>query len=130
MGSRGALNGEGRRRAAAFFTRGRFGVTPTEPVAGVDAGGGQALGDELYKPFGAKPFMGGNTGVCMGGWFRRELKGLDDVRGLKVRSLGLGGEVFRRLGAPPQTTPPGEILTRLQAGRPHAPQFRCPPPPT
>src|SRR5271156_6531139 len=60
--------------------------------------------------------MGGNTGVCMGGWFRRELNSRDDVRGLKVRSLGLGGEVYRRLGAIPQTTSPGEILIALQSG--------------
>ena len=50
-----------------------FGLTPNEHVAWVEAGGGQALWDELYAPFGVKPFMGGNTGVCMGGWFRREL---------------------------------------------------------
>ena len=60
--------------------------------------------------------MGGNTGVCMGGWFRRELKSLADLRGLKLRSLGLGGEVYRRVGATPQTTPPSEILTSLQSG--------------
>ena len=60
--------------------------------------------------------MGGNTGVCMGGWFRREVGGLADLRGLKLRSLGLGGEVYRRLGATPQTTPPAEILTSLQSG--------------
>jgi TRAP-type mannitol/chloroaromatic compound transport system substrate-binding protein len=53
--------------------------------------------------------MGGNTGVCMGGWFRRELGGADDVRGLKIRSLGLGGEIYRRLGAIPQTTSPGTL---------------------
>jgi TRAP-type mannitol/chloroaromatic compound transport system substrate-binding protein len=60
--------------------------------------------------------MGGNTGVCMGGWFRRELKSLADLKGLKLRSLGLGGEIYRRLGATPQTTPPSEILTSLQSG--------------
>ena len=87
-----------------------------EHVAWIEAGGGQALWDELYAPFGVKPFMGGNTGVCMGGWFRRELKSLADVRGLKLRSLGLGGEVYRRLGATPQTTPPAEILSSLQSG--------------
>jgi len=70
-----------------------------------------------------KPFMGGNTGVCMGGWFRREIKSLDDVKGLKIRSLGLGGEVYRRLGATPQTTPPGEILTSLQSGVLDAAEF-------
>jgi TRAP-type mannitol/chloroaromatic compound transport system substrate-binding protein len=67
--------------------------------------------------------MGGNTGVCMGGWFRREVKSLDDVKGLKIRSLGLGGEVYRRLGATPQTTSPGEILTSLQSGVLDAAEF-------
>jgi TRAP-type mannitol/chloroaromatic compound transport system substrate-binding protein len=67
--------------------------------------------------------MGGNTGVCMGGWFRRELKGPDDLKGLKIRSLGLGGEVYRRLGATPQTTPVAEILTSLQSGVLDAAEF-------
>jgi TRAP-type mannitol/chloroaromatic compound transport system substrate-binding protein len=107
---------QGKMPAAAFFTTVPFGLTPSEHVAWVEAGGGQALWDELYQPFGVKPFMGGNTGVCMGGWFRRELKSLADLRGLKLRSLGLGGEVYRRLGATPQTTPPAEILTSLQSG--------------
>ncbi len=107
---------QGKMPAAAFFTTVPFGLTPGEHVAWIEAGGGQALWDELYAPFGAKPFMGGNTGVCMGGWFRRELKGLTDLKGIKLRSLGLGGEVYRRLGATPQTTPPSEILTSLQSG--------------
>jgi TRAP-type mannitol/chloroaromatic compound transport system substrate-binding protein len=114
---------QGKTPAAAYFTTVPFGLTPNEHVAWVDAGGGQALWDELYKPFGVKPFMGGNTGVCMGGWFRREIKSLDDVKGLKIRSLGLGGEVYRRLGATPQTTPPGEILTSLQSGVLDAAEF-------
>jgi len=54
--------------------------------------------------------------VSMGGWFRHEIKSRDDVHGLKVRALGLGGEVYRRLGAIPQTTSPGEILVALQSG--------------
>ena len=123
MGHTAAFYWQGKQPAAAYYTTVPFGLTPMEHVAWVDAGGGQALWDELYAPFGAKPFMGGNTGVCMGGWFRRELKGLDDLKGLKVRSLGLGGEVFRRLGATPQTTPPGEILTSLQSGVLDAAEF-------
>ncbi|HEY5378838.1 MAG TPA: TRAP transporter substrate-binding protein [Pseudolabrys sp.] len=107
---------QGKMPAAAFFTTVPFGLTPSEHVAWVEAGGGQALWDELYAPFGVKPFMAGNTGVCMGGWFRRDLKSLADLHGLKLRSLGLGGEVYRRLGATPQTTPPSEILTSLQSG--------------
>ncbi len=116
MGHTASFYWQGKDPSAAFFTTVPFGLTPHEHVAWVDAGGGQALWDELYAPFGAKPFMGGNTGVCMGGWFRRDIKSLADLRGLKIRSLGLGGEVFRRLGATPQTTPPAEILTSLQSG--------------
>ena len=123
MGHTAAFYWQGKQPAAAYYTTVPFGLTPLEHVAWVDAGGGQAFWDELYAPFGVKPFMGGNTGVCMGGWFRQELKGLDDLKGLKIRSLGLGGEVYRRLGATPQTTPPGEILTSLQSGVLDAAEF-------
>jgi TRAP-type mannitol/chloroaromatic compound transport system substrate-binding protein len=116
MGHTAAFYWQGKQPATNFFTTVPFGLTPAEHVAWVDAGGGQALWDALYAPFGVKPFMGGNTGVCMGGWFRRELNSADDIKGLKIRSLGLGGEVYRRLGATPQTTSPGEMLTSLQSG--------------
>ncbi len=116
LGHTASFYWQGKMPAAAFFTTVPFGLTPAEHVAWIDAAGGQQLWDELYAPFGVKPFMGGNTGVCMGGWFRRELKGLADLRGLKLRTLGLGGEIYRRLGATPQTTPPGEILPGLQSG--------------
>ena len=116
IGHTAAFYWQGKMPAAAFFTTVPFGLTPAEHVAWIEAGGGQALWDELYAPFGVKPFMAGNTGVCMGGWFRHEIKSVADLRGLKLRSLGLGGEVYRRLGATPQTTPPSEILTSLQTG--------------
>jgi len=116
IGHTAAFYWQGKTPAAAFFTTVPFGLTPSEHVAWIEAGGGQELWDELYAPFGVKPFMGGNTGVCMGGWFRREIMSLADLRGLKLRSLGLGGEIYRRLGATPQTTPPAEILVSLQSG--------------
>ncbi len=123
MGHTAAFYWQGKEPAAAFFTTVPFGLTPNEHVAWIDAGGGQALWDELYAPFGVKPFMAGNTGVCMGGWFRREIRSRDDVNGLKIRSLGLGGDVYRRLGAVPQTTAPGEILVALQSGVLDAAEF-------
>ena len=123
MGHTAAFYWQGKEPAAAFYTTVPFGLTPLEHVAWVDAGGGQALWDELYAPFGVKPFMAGNTGVCMGGWFRRDMNGPEDLKGLKIRSLGLGGEVFRRLGATPQTTPVSEILTSLQSGVLDAAEF-------
>jgi TRAP-type mannitol/chloroaromatic compound transport system substrate-binding protein len=116
LGHTASFYWQGKMPAAAFFTTVPFGLTPSEHVAWIEAAGGQQLWDELYAPFGVKPLMGGNTGVCMGGWFRRELMSLADLRGLKLRTLGLGGEIYRRLGATPQTTPPGEILNGLQSG--------------
>ncbi|HET9715258.1 MAG TPA: TRAP transporter substrate-binding protein [Pseudolabrys sp.] len=116
LGHTASFYWQGKMPASAFFTTVPFGLTPHEHVAWIDAGGGQSLWDELYAPFGVKPFMGGNTGICMGGWFRREIKSLADLRGLKLRSLGLGGEVYRRLGVTPQTMAPAEILVSLQSG--------------
>jgi TRAP-type mannitol/chloroaromatic compound transport system substrate-binding protein len=123
MGHTASFFWQGKEPAAVFYTTVPFGLTPNEHVAWVEAGGGQALWDELYAPFGVKPFMAGNTGVCMGGWFRREIKSRDDMKGVKIRSLGLGGEVYRRLGAVPQTTPPAEILLSLQSGVLDAAEF-------
>jgi TRAP-type mannitol/chloroaromatic compound transport system substrate-binding protein len=123
MGHTASFYWQGKAAAATFFTTVPFGLTPNEHVAWIMAGGGQELWDDLYKPFGVKPYMAGNTGVCMGGWFRGEVKSLADLRGLKIRSLGLGGEVYRRLGATPQTTPPSEILTSLQTGVIDAAEF-------
>ena len=116
MGHTAAFYWQGKEPATAFFTTVPFGLVPNEHMAWIYSGGGQDLWDELYAPFGVKPFMAGNTGVSMGGWFRREIKSAADLRGLKVRSLGLGGEVYRRLGATAQTTSPGEILVALQSG--------------
>ncbi len=123
MGHTASFFWQGKEPAAVFYTTVPFGLTPNEHVAWVEAGGGQALWDELYAPFGVKPFMAGNTGVCMGGWFRREIRSRDDIKGVKIRSLGLGGEVYRRLGAVPQTTPPAEILLSLQSGVLDAAEF-------
>src|SRR2546423_4848958 len=130
LGHTAAFYWQGKMPAAAYFTTVPFGLTPQEHVAWVEAGGGQALWDELYKPFGVKPFMGGNTGVCMGGFFRRELRGLDDLRGLKIRSLGLGGEVYRRLGRAPPPPPPRATFRSLPSRRLRPAAFRRPRPAT
>ena len=116
----------GKMPAAVFFTAVPFGLTADEHAAWIAEGGGQELWDRLYAPFGVKPFMGGNTGMQMGGWFNREIAGLDDLRGLKIRMPGLGGEVLRRLGATPVTVPPGEIVQALQSGVVDAVEFLGP----
>ena len=116
LGHTAAFYWQGKQPASAFFTTVPFGLTPGEHTGWIDAGGGQGLWDELYAPFGVKPFMAGNTGICMGGWFRNEIADVAALKGMKIRSLGLGGEVYRRLGAVPLTTSPGEIITGLQSG--------------
>ncbi len=126
MGHTASLFWGGKIPAAPLFTAGPFGLTPIEHITWINHGGGQEIWDKLYEPFGIKPFMGGNTGFQMGGWFKEELKSVADLRGLKIRMPGLGGEVLRLLGASPVTIAPGEILTALQTGVIDATEFLGP----
>ena len=116
MAHTAAIYWAGKMPAAPLFTSLPFGLTPLEHLAWVEQGGGQALWDELYAAHGVKPFMAGNTGVSMAGWFRREIAGLDDVKGLKIRIVGIGAEVWRRMGATPVALPPGEVFSAFQSG--------------
>jgi len=79
-------------------------------------GGGMELWQELYAPFNLIPLAGGNTGVQMGGWFNKEINSLGDLKGLKMRIPGLGGEVLERAGGTPVTLPGAELFTALQTG--------------
>jgi TRAP-type mannitol/chloroaromatic compound transport system substrate-binding protein len=106
----------GKVKAASFFTTVPFGLTPAEHAAWIEHGGGQALWDELYAPFGLKPFMAGNSSLQMGGWFRRPLASVADLKGLKLRSAGLGGELFQRLGAVTVSLGVPDIYPALQNG--------------
>lgn len=126
MGHSASFFWQGKMPAAAFFTAVPFGLTPLEHMTWIEQGGGQAVWDALYAPFGVKPFMGGNTGFQMGGWYNKEIASLDDIKGLKIRMPGLGGEVMRKLGATPVSLPPSEILTALQSGVVDAAEFLGP----
>jgi len=106
----------GRSPALNFFTNVPFGLIADERAGWMYFGDGQTLWDEVYEPFGVKPFYAGNSGTQAGGWFRREIETLDDLRGLRIRIAGLGGEVMRRIGAAVVLTPPGEIFPAMQAG--------------
>ncbi|MDJ0686165.1 MAG: TRAP transporter substrate-binding protein [Alphaproteobacteria bacterium] len=106
----------GKTPAAPLFTAGPFGLTAVEHNAWIHHGGGQDLWDALYAPFNLKPFMAGNSGMQMGGWFNREITSLSDLAGLKMRIPGLGGAIFEKLGGAPVTLPPGEIFGALQSG--------------
>ena len=126
MGHTAPLFWAGKMPAAPLFTAGPFGLTPLEHITWIDQGGGQALWDELYAPAGIKPFMAGNTGFQMGGWFKREINSVADIVGLKMRIPGLGGLVMQKLGAVPVTIAPGEILLALQSGVLDATEFLGP----
>lgn len=116
MGHGAAYYWKGKAPAAQFFSAMPFGMTAQEFNGWIYHGGGQALWDKVYAPFGIKGMPGGNTGVQMGGWFNREINSLADLKGLKMRIPGLGGEVLQRLGGTPVNLPGGEIFTALQSG--------------
>ena len=79
-------------------------------------GGGMALWMKIYDRFNLVPAAAGNTGVQMGGWFNKEINSLQDLKGLKMRIPGLGGEVLKRAGGTPVNLPGSELYTSLQSG--------------
>jgi len=117
---------QGKAKASVFFTTVPFGLTASEHMAWINQGGGQDLWDRLYAPFNVKPFMAGNTGIQMGGWFKKEINSLDDLKGLKIRSAGLGGDIYEQLGASAVLLPPGEIYSSLRSGVVDAAEFLGP----
>lgn len=106
----------GKNQGFPFFTAVPFGMTATEIMAWTEFGGGQQLWDELAARFRIKPFAAGNTGHQLGGWFKRPIESLEDMRGLKIRMPGIGGEVLRRIGASAVALAGGEIYQALQSG--------------
>ena len=73
----------GKLKSSQFFTAVPFGLTAQEINSWIHWGGGQELWEEAYAPFNLIPFAGGNTGVQMAGWFKKEINSLDDLKGLK-----------------------------------------------
>lgn len=112
---------------AAYYWRGKvpigqvfatvpFGMTAQEMNGWLHHGGGIELWRELYEPFGLVPLAAGNSGVQMAGWFNREIRSLDDIRGLKMRIPGLGGAVFQQSGGIAVAMPGSEMYTSMQTG--------------
>lgn len=116
MGHTASFFWTGKMPASAFFTAVPFGLTPMEHIAWIEHGGGQDLWDQLYEPFRVKPLMAGNSGMQMGGWLKKEVKSLDDLKGLRFRIPGLGGAMMKKLGVVPVLMAPSEILPALQSG--------------
>ena len=116
MGHSGGYFWKGKAPAAQFFTGVPFGLTADEINAWTNRAGGLELWREVYEPFNIYPIPAGNTGTQMFGWFNKEINSLDDIKGLKMRIPGIGGEVLKRAGGIPVTLPGGELFTALQTG--------------
>ena len=116
MGHSGGYFWKGKVPAAQFFTSVPFGLTADEINAWVNRGGGLELWREIYAPFNIYPIPAGNTGTQMFGWFNKEINSLEDIKGLKMRIPGIGGEVLKEAGGIPVTLPGGELFTALQTG--------------
>jgi TRAP-type mannitol/chloroaromatic compound transport system substrate-binding protein len=102
--------------AAAFFNSVPFGPGPVEYYAWLKFGGGQQIWDDLYKPFGVKAFPCAILPAEASGWFKKEIKSVDDFKGMKLRFFGLGALVMAKLGASTQIIPTGETAAALERG--------------
>ena len=93
-----------------------FGLNSRQMTAWMFQGNGMKLMREFYKQYNIVNFPGGNTGAQMGGWFRKEIKSIADIKGLKFRVGGFAGKVIERMGGVPQNIPGGEIYQSLEKG--------------
>ena len=106
----------GKNPAFVFDTSVPFGLTARQQMAWMHHGGGIDLLRAVYSDFNIINFPGGNTGAQMGGWFRREINTVGDLKGLKMRIPGFGGKVMDRLGVSVQVLAGGEIYPALERG--------------
>jgi len=107
----------------AFGTAVPFGLNARQQNAWMYYGGGMDLMNEFYKNYKVIAFPGGNTGAQMGGWFRKEVNNLDDLKGLKMRIAGFAGAVMAKLGAVPTQIAAGDIYPSLEKGTIDAVEF-------
>jgi TRAP-type mannitol/chloroaromatic compound transport system substrate-binding protein len=103
-----------------------FGLTSRQQTAWMTEGGGMALLRNFYKDYGIINFLGGNTGTQMGGWFRKEIKSLNDIKGLKMRISAFAGRVLQPLGLVPQQIPGADIYPALEKGTIDAAEWTAP----
>jgi TRAP-type mannitol/chloroaromatic compound transport system substrate-binding protein len=115
-GSGAAYYWAGKVPAAQWFAAVPFGLNAQGINAWFYSGGGLQLWEEVYAPFNVIPRPQGNTGVQMGGWFRKQMNTIDDYKGLKMRIPGLGGKVVSKAGGTVVLLPGGEIFTSLERG--------------
>jgi TRAP-type mannitol/chloroaromatic compound transport system substrate-binding protein len=113
----------GKSDALNYFGSMPFGLTGSEIIGWLYFGGGMAFWQEALAEFGIRPFFAGSSGISAGGWFRKEINSLEDLKGLKFRIAGLGADVVQRLGATPVLTPPAEVFPAMAAGTVDAAEF-------
>ncbi len=114
MGHSASYYWKGKDFNTLFFTAVPFGMIAEEKHAWFYHGGGMELMKEVYQPYGILSYPGGNTGNQMGGWFRKEINSVKDLKGLKMRIPGFAGEVLAELGAKPVNIAAGELYTSLE----------------
>jgi len=116
MGNTASYYYIGKDLAFAFGTAVPFGLNTRQMNAWLLYGGGLELLNELYKTYNVYGLPFGNTTAQMGGWFRKEINTVDDLKGLKFRIGGLAGQVVAKLGVVPQQIPPADIYPALEKG--------------
>ena len=116
----------GKDPAFAFETSLPFGFNARQQNAWLYQGGGLELCRSFMKTYNIHTIPSGNTGAQMGGWFRKEIKSLEDLKGLKFRIAGLGGRIMARLGVVPQTIGGADIYPALERGTLDAVEFSGP----
>ena len=113
----------GKEPALAFDTGVPFGMTPRQHTAWMTQGGGLALMREIYDRFECVQIPCGNTGAQMGGWFRKEIKRVEDFKGLRMRVPGLLGRVYAKLGVTPLQLAAADVYPALEKGTLDAVEF-------
>jgi TRAP-type mannitol/chloroaromatic compound transport system substrate-binding protein len=103
-----------------------FGLNARQYAAWWYEGGGGELFNEFANKSGVQAFLAGNTGAQMGGWFRKEITSLDDLKGLKFRIAGFAGQVLAKLGVVPQQLAGGDVYPALEKGTIDATEFTVP----
>jgi len=114
MGHSASYYWKGKDVNTMFFTTMPFGMIASESYAWFYYGGGMELMEKVYRRHKLLSFPGGNTGNQMGGWFKKEINSVADLKGLKMRIPGFAGEVLAQLGAKPVNIPAGELYTSLE----------------
>lgn len=116
MGHTASYYYKGKDPVLLLFTSMPFGMNALEQYSWFYFGGGMEIMQKSYEKHGMYSFPGGNTGVQMGGWFKKEINSLEDLKGLKIRIPGFAGEIFAKLGCAVANIAPSELFTSLERG--------------